>query len=129
MGNDWYEINSICGKGQVYEIRYCDIEELNTGKLNAPYVTRYIFEKEFFTFNDNTYTGTIIYDERSSSDEDEEDEELYIVVELEKDYISSSFDIIGPYEITERPVKIVNKNNMIMITASTFIYPIQSNVH
>lgn len=121
MGNDWYEINSICGKGQVYEIRYCDIEE-----LNSPYVTRYIFEKEFFTFNDNTYTGTISYDERSCSDEDEE---FYIVVELEKDYISSSFDIIGPYEITERPVKIVNKNNMIMITTSSFINPIQSSVH
>ena len=56
MVNDWYEINSICGKGQVYEIRYCDIEELNTGELNSPYVTRYIFEKEFFKSH-----GLIIY--------------------------------------------------------------------
>lgn len=117
MGSDWYEITSICGKGHIYEISNRDIKE-----LNAPYVTRYIFEKEFFTLNNNTYTGTYNYDERSSSDE--EDIEYYIVVDLEKDHISSSFYIIGPYEITERPIKIVKKNDMIMITTSDFINPI-----
>ena len=112
MGNSWYDINSICGKGRVYEIRHCDVK-----KLDTPYVTRYIFEKKFFVFNDNTYTGTEIYED----DENEEDD--YIVVEFEKDHISSGFDIIGPYEITERPIKIVTNDDMVMITTTSFISP------
>ena len=84
--------------------------------------TKVIFEKEFFTHNNNIYAGIINYDERSSSDEDD-DEDNYIVVELEKNYLSSVIDIIGPYEITEWPIKIVNKNDMVMITTTSFIGP------
>ena len=112
MGNGWYDINSFCGKGRVYELRDCYVK-----KLDAPYVTRYVFEKKFFVFNDNTYTGTEIYE----YDENEEDEVAYIVVEFEKDHISSSFDIIGPYEITERPIKIVTNDDIVMITTTSYI--------
>ena len=60
------------------------------------------------------------YETRSIQDYDEVD---YIVVEFEKDHISSSFDIIGPYEITERPIKIVANDDMVMITTTSFISP------